>query len=67
MNRFRLWEPCPREEFVRYTGLGEQHIRPALDKAIAAGYLNETENTWQVSEKGRLFLNSLLEIFLEQE
>ncbi len=67
MNRFRLSEPCPRDEFSRFTGLTEQAIRPALDKAIAAGYLQESPATWLVTEKGRLFLNSLLEFFLEQE
>mgnify|MGYP004708014671 CR=1 FL=1 len=67
MNRFRLSEPCPRDEFSRFTGLNEQQIRPALDQAIAAGYLQETAASWQVTEKGRLFLNSLLEFFLEQE
>ncbi len=67
MNRFRLAEPCPRDEFSRFTGLDEQQIRPALDQAIAAGYLQETAEQWQVTEKGRLFLNSLLEFFLEKE
>ncbi|WP_029684330.1 radical SAM family heme chaperone HemW [Tatumella saanichensis] len=67
MNRFRLTEPCPREEFSRYTGLEESYIRPALDSALAQGYLTETPHHWQVTEKGRLFLNSLLELFLEGE
>lgn len=67
MNRFRLIEPCPRDEFSRYTGLSEQRIRPALDKALAQGYLSESDSHWQVTEKGRLFLNSLLEIFLDAE
>lgn len=44
-----------------------QQIRPALDKAIAAGYLQESAGHWQVTEKGRLFLNSLLELFLGPE
>lgn len=67
MNRFRLTEPCPREEFSRYTGLAESRIRPALDSALTQGYLTETAEHWQVTEKGRLFLNSLLELFLEGE
>ncbi|MBS0894777.1 radical SAM family heme chaperone HemW [Tatumella sp. JGM130] len=67
MNRFRLAEPCPQEEFSRFTGLPVQQIRPALDKAIAAGYLQESAGHWQVTEKGRLFLNSLLELFLGPE
>lgn len=66
MNRFRLLEPAPREEFSRYTGLTEQDIRPQLNAAIAQGYLTESERFWQITEHGKLFLNSLLEIFLTE-
>lgn len=66
MNRFRLLEPAPREEFSHYTGLTEQDIRPQLDAAIAQGYLTECEQFWQITEHGKLFLNSLLEIFLTE-
>lgn len=64
MNRFRLLEPAPREEFTRYTGLSEELIRSQIDEAIRAGYLTETTTHWQITEKGKLFLNSLLELFL---
>ena len=67
MNRFRLLEAAPRDEFSRYTGLSEQVIRPQMDAAIAAGYVNETPQQWQITEKGKLFLNSLLELFLAEE
>ncbi|EOS95908.1 radical SAM family heme chaperone HemW [Erwinia tracheiphila] len=67
MNRFRLLEAAPREEFVRYTGLAENIIRPKLNEAIDNGYLTETALHWQVTEKGKLFLNSLLELFLADE
>jgi len=66
MNRFRLLEPAPRHEFTRYTGLDEQVIRSALDSALKKGYLTETPEYWQVTEKGKLFLNSLLELFLAE-
>ncbi|WP_241627025.1 radical SAM family heme chaperone HemW [Rosenbergiella epipactidis] len=66
MNRFRLLEPCPRQDFVELTGLAEQQVRPALDNAIQAGYLQETAEHWQVTAKGKLFLNSLLEAFLPE-
>ncbi|AIX72599.1 MULTISPECIES: radical SAM family heme chaperone HemW [Mixta] len=66
MNRFRLLEPAPRSDFSRYTGLDEALIRPQIDTALAKGYLTETAETWQVTEKGKLFLNSLLELFLAE-
>lgn len=66
MNRFRLLEAAPREEFAIYTGLEESSIRPQLDQAINSGYLLETDAHWQITEKGKLFLNSLLELFLSE-
>lgn len=66
MNRFRLLEPCPRQDFTHLTGLAEQQVRPAIDKAIQAGYLQETAEYWQITPKGKLFLNSLLEAFLPE-
>ncbi|NGX87686.1 radical SAM family heme chaperone HemW [Rahnella sp. Lac-M11] len=64
MNRFRLLEAAPREEFGLYTGLDESVIRTQLDEAIAKEYLVETGTHWQITRKGKLFLNSLLELFL---
>ncbi|MBU9822965.1 radical SAM family heme chaperone HemW [Rahnella sp. BCC 1045] len=64
MNRFRLLEAAPREEFGLYTGLDESVIRAQLDEAIAKEYLVETGTHWQITRKGKLFLNSLLELFL---
>lgn len=66
MNRFRLLEPAPRGDFTRYTGLDEAIIRPQLNSALEKGYLTETPEFWQVTEKGKLFLNSLLELFLAE-
>ncbi|NKI75164.1 radical SAM family heme chaperone HemW [Dickeya sp. CFBP 2040] len=67
MNRLRLLEPAPRTEFTAYTGLPESVIRTQLDAALAQGYLTETGQHWQVTEHGKLFLNSLLELFLAEE
>ncbi len=64
MNRFRLLEPMPRSDFTRLTGLDERVIRDKIDNALENGYLVETEHQWQLTEKGKLFLNSLLELFL---
>ncbi|MGM3160881.1 radical SAM family heme chaperone HemW [Dickeya undicola] len=67
MNRFRLLEPAPRADFTAYTGLPESTIRAQIDEALAQGYLTETAQHWQVTEHGKLFLNSLLELFLAEE
>ncbi|MEI7222299.1 radical SAM family heme chaperone HemW [Pectobacterium carotovorum] len=67
MNRFRLLEAAPRKDFTAYTGLDEHCIRPQLDQALAQGYLTETATHWQITEHGKLFLNSLLELFLAEE
>ncbi|MFU9135577.1 radical SAM family heme chaperone HemW [Erwinia tasmaniensis] len=67
MNRFRLLEAAPREEFTHYTGLQQAIIRPQIEEALEKGYLIETAQAWQVTHKGKLFLNSLLELFLTEE
>lgn len=67
MNRFRLLEAAPRADFTAYTGLEEHGIRPQLDQALTQGYLTETATHWQITEHGKLFLNSLLELFLAEE
>lgn len=64
MNRFRLLEAVPRADFPALTGLDETVIRSQLDDALKQGFITETAQHWQVTEKGKLFLNSLLEIFL---
>ncbi|WJV66120.1 radical SAM family heme chaperone HemW [Pectobacteriaceae bacterium CE70] len=67
MNRFRLLEPAPRADFIAYTGLTENAIRPQIEAAITQGYVIETDSHWQITEHGKLFLNSLLELFLDDE
>ncbi len=64
MNRFRLLEIMPKQDFSDFTGLSEDSIRTQIGQALAAGYLSETATHWQITQKGKLFLNSLLELFL---
>ncbi|CDM91055.1 radical SAM family heme chaperone HemW [Xenorhabdus bovienii] len=64
MNRFRLLEAMPRHDFSDFTGLPESAIRPQLDEALARGYITENATHWQITKHGKLFLNSLLELFL---
>ncbi|WP_237386195.1 radical SAM family heme chaperone HemW [Xenorhabdus sp. Sc-CR9] len=64
MNRFRLLESMPRQDFSDFTGLPESAIRLQLDEALAKGYITESDIHWQITKHGKLFLNSLLELFL---
>jgi len=65
MNRFRLLEPTPRHEYTDFTGLNECGVRDALDQALAGGYITESQTEWCITEKGKLFLNPLLELFMD--
>ena len=64
MNRFRLFEIVPKHEFEQRTFLPLQAVNKQINFAIEKNYLIESEYSWQVTEQGKLFLNSLLEIFL---
>jgi len=64
MNRFRLVEPCPIEDFSALTSQPLQSQQAALTKAINAGLLIQENDHWQVSLKGHRFLNDLLELFV---
>ncbi|TMP07112.1 YggW family oxidoreductase [Pseudoalteromonas sp. S3178] len=64
MNRFRLVEPCPIEDFSSLTSQPLQSQQAALTKAINAGLLIQENGHWQVSLKGHRFLNDLLELFV---
>ena len=67
MNRFRLIEPCPKQDFVTTTGLSLEVIEPTINWAIDQGYLDENSTHWQITRKGKLFLNDLLEAFMADE
>ncbi|WP_428774075.1 radical SAM family heme chaperone HemW [Vibrio sp.] len=66
MNRFRLIEPCPKQDFVATTGLGLESIRQPIDWALEKQYLSETDSHWQITDRGKLFLNDLLAAFMEE-
>ncbi|USD40851.1 radical SAM family heme chaperone HemW [Vibrio sp. SCSIO 43135] len=67
MNRFRLMEACPKQDFIDTTGLEFDAIQSTIEWAIEKRYLNESETHWQITEKGKLFLNDLLEAFMAEE
>ncbi|WP_294953128.1 radical SAM family heme chaperone HemW [uncultured Gilliamella sp.] len=64
MNRFRLFEPTPKHEFEQRTFLPLQTIDQQITQAIDKNYIIEDNQHWQITDHGKLFLNSLLELFL---
>ena len=38
-------------------------VRPQIEAALNAGEISETATHWQITEHGKLFLNTLLERF----
>jgi oxygen-independent coproporphyrinogen-3 oxidase len=67
MNRFRLMEACPKQDFITTTGLPLSSIQNTIDWALEKAYLTETQTHWQITNKGKLFLNDLLEAFMAEE
>lgn len=67
MNRFRLLEACPKQDFPERTGLDLSVIQPTIQQALELGYLAETNTHWQITEQGKLFLNDLLAMFVGDE
>jgi oxygen-independent coproporphyrinogen-3 oxidase len=63
MNRWRLFEPTPRADFTRLTGMDEAVLRSSLDQLMSKGYLEESPTSWRLTQRGRLFLNNVLEVF----
>lgn len=65
MNRFRLVEPCPKDDYSAFTGMKlDANLQSHLHQATEQGLLNETAQHWQVTDKGRRYLNSLLSEFV---
>jgi oxygen-independent coproporphyrinogen-3 oxidase len=65
MNRFRLVEPCPKADYQDFTGLVlDKHTLDNLQSAVSKGLIVETATHWQVTQLGRRYLNSLLEMMV---
>lgn len=64
MNRFRLLEAVPKNEFEQFTGLPLSSVENTMAWAQDQKFITETDRTWQVTKHGKLFLNELLEGFL---
>lgn len=64
MNRLRLMSPIPKLEFEQRTGLGRETISDGIKQACAKGLMTESDNHWQLTSKGHMFVNELLSQFL---
>ena len=64
MNALRLTQGFPTRLFTERTGLNLEAIRVQLDKAEAGGLLQATADRIAPTERGRRFLNDLLQLFL---
>ena len=66
MNRFRLLEAVPKNEFEQFTGLPLSTVDKMMAWALDQKFITETDRAWQITEHGKLFLNELLEAFLPE-
>lgn len=64
MNRFRLLEPCPKQEFSQRTGLPIASITAIMETLIDQKLVLDTLHSWQITQKGKLFFNDVVGAFL---
>lgn len=64
MNALRLNDGVPAAYYQARTGQSLYSIAPALDRAVERGLLEPWHDQLRPTERGRLFLNDLLEMFL---
>lgn len=67
LNALRLSSGFPLTQFAERTGLGLESILHALNQAEARGLIDRDHRVVRPTEKGRLFLNDLLELFLGED
>ncbi|WP_026377077.1 radical SAM family heme chaperone HemW [Aestuariibacter salexigens] len=65
MNRFRLLEPCPVDDYERLTGSPlPSEVKVSLGKAQQQGLISCSTTHWQVTQTGHRYLNNLLGLFV---
>lgn len=64
MNTLRLFQPIPIPLFAQRTGLPFSTIEEKIAHAISEELLRVENNCFYVTDKGHLFLNDLLELFV---
>ncbi len=66
MNRLRLFEPIPKDEFRTHTGLDAKVMQAPFSRALDLGLLHETATHWQLTKTGARFLNQILKPLISQ-
>jgi oxygen-independent coproporphyrinogen-3 oxidase len=66
MNALRLTEGVAATYFSQRTGLGLETLDAPRQEAIRRGLLEDRQDQLVASQKGQLFLNDLLQLFLEE-
>lgn len=64
MNGFRLNNGVTKQNYKLLTGLTFDSISTAIQQAKNGDLIIETADTWRPTDKGRLYLNDLLQLFL---
>ncbi len=65
MNRFRIMEVCPKVEFAKKTGRELSSIElQHLEKAQSMKLITSNADEWQLTDTGKRYLNSLLDLFV---
>ncbi|WP_052185390.1 radical SAM family heme chaperone HemW [Halopseudomonas pelagia] len=64
MNALRLSDGVPTAYYLARTGQPIEAIAPVLNEAVRKGLLEPWDQQLRPTERGRLFLNDLLEMFL---
>ncbi|QCI25730.1 radical SAM family heme chaperone HemW [Buchnera aphidicola (Sitobion avenae)] len=65
MNAFRLYQPILKKDFQEKTHVTKNFIEKNIQIAIQEGFLINKSNFWRTTQRGKNFLNLLLEIFLK--
>ncbi|QJC37388.1 radical SAM family heme chaperone HemW [Enterobacteriaceae endosymbiont of Donacia thalassina] len=64
LNRFRLYKKIYKKEFKKATGIELIKIKSLIKEGIKLDYLKENNDYLFITNKGYLYLNNLLEIFI---
>ncbi len=66
LNQSRLLQPISKQAFRERTSLSSASIDDRVQQALALELIHETTDHWQVTAKGRQYLNDLQAIFLTE-
>lgn len=65
LNRARLLDAAPYEQFSAYTGLPWQTIAPLMERQAERGLVTLGDKHWQMTDLGLRYLNTFLQPWME--